>query len=145
MAQPLDVLRPVVFYIKLVYFAECSHVALKVNINVSTYTFSRNAEIVNYSPISSLYFLVANLCCILSATRNATLVNTYVINHYTGITIIHMTRQSKSYCSSAKVGKEELVTNTECRSLREERLVVIIVRSSRCHTHQLHYIPLHHL
>ena len=110
-----------------------SHVALKVNINVSTYTFSRNAEIVNFSPISSLYFLVANLCCILSATRNATLVNTYFINHYTGITIIHMTRQSKSYCSSAKVDKAELVTNTECRSLREERLVVIIVRSPRCH------------
>ena len=73
-------------------------------------------------------------CCSLSATRNATLVNTYFSNHYMGITIIHMTRQSKSYCSSAKVGKAELVTNTECRSLREERLVVIIVRSPRCHT-----------
>ena len=44
-----------------------------------------------------------------------------------------MTRQSKSYCSSVKVGKAELVTNTECRSLREERLVVIMVHSPRCH------------
>ena len=70
-------------------------------------------------------------CCNLSAIRNATLVNTYFINHYTGITIIHMTRQYKSYCSSAKVGKVELVTNTECRSLRQERLVVIIVHSPR--------------